>query len=160
MISTINPRLKNGLLDPWEAATSAAVAPVPLYSPLVAAMIDCTPAVSPPSKSPALESWGDLLADDPFAKRVGQDAFQPIADLQIYFVILEQKRTAPLRYFCLSGPPSNPAPRARCNPQSKNPTPSSGKWPPGSVRRFDARNFPACCSTAKPCRLKRCARSH
>ena len=34
---------------------SATVVPVPLYSPFVAARIACTPAVRPPSKSPALK---------------------------------------------------------------------------------------------------------
>src|ERR1700722_7791432 len=38
MINTINPKPRNGLPDPCEVRLSATVAPVPLYSPLVAAM--------------------------------------------------------------------------------------------------------------------------
>src|ERR1035438_9875777 len=54
-INTINPKPRKGLLDPCGVRLSDTVAPVPLYSPFVAAITACTPAVRPPSKSPALK---------------------------------------------------------------------------------------------------------
>ncbi len=57
-------------------------------------------------KITGLEARGNLLVNDPLANRVGQDAFQSVADLQKHFVILhENKKHRAVVFVLLTGHP-------------------------------------------------------